>query len=69
MCLPSGLWINIEQPAQDHKIRLMKHKRRRFPEVVVKPLLQIVLGSAENCAKQLGTGVVGDRFPRDGPIG
>jgi hypothetical protein len=49
--LAGGFRVNVEEATENDKIWLMKDKSRRFPKVVIKSLLQVVLSGAENGAK------------------
>jgi hypothetical protein len=49
--LAGSFWVNVEQAAENDEVWLMKNKRRRFPKVVIKALLQVVLGGAEDGSK------------------
>ena len=46
MCPPCRTGIYIKQPTDDGKILLMEHKGGGFPKIIVKILLEIMLGCA-----------------------
>src|SRR5574341_2076156 len=62
--LPSSVRIDIEEPTEDRKIRLMEHKCRSFPEAIVQAVFQVMLRCPQHSSKQLGTGIVRDNFTR-----